>query len=44
VIGVSGVVLAIACSYLVLGLLPLLVPALRTPDADRPIPAGPDPG
>jgi predicted MFS family arabinose efflux permease len=32
-IGVPGVILAIACSYLLLGLLPLLAPALRGLDA-----------
>jgi predicted MFS family arabinose efflux permease len=32
-LGVPGVILAIACSYLLLGLLPLLAPALRGLDA-----------
>ncbi len=38
-IGVPGAVLAIACSYLALGLLPLRAPALRALDAGRRLPA-----
>lgn len=40
-LGVPAVVLAIACSYLLLGLLPLLAPALRALEPGRQIPAGP---
>ena len=34
-IGVRSVILAVACSYLALGLLPLLAPALRRLDAGQ---------
>ena len=40
-IGVPGTVLAIACSYLALGLLPLLAPALRDLGDGRAVPGLP---